>query len=337
MISDGIHADKAYEDLGALEEFDSACHIYDKTSGISLSGVLISPTVVMTAAHGVLAMLKSRNGSKKTEKNIVPLEGIEVFFKTHNKKIHVSSKAVAFDLRYTEFNYGMESHHDIAFIKLDHPIISIRPAVFFDDGYISGDIMLYALTWSTSDHFFSLGTVLPYFFEQSPVRRSFCLLEYDIFYPSSLDGNEIIRPHSFLISSLFFDPFLITSTTQESSYIDTRNEIARQRWLKENKPPFGLAISGTSGGPVFAYTQGKYRLLGIVVSFAPTKPTLSREQMDPKRLTLLPKTQLYRKFQTVIALCYQKSPDPNRYKKDNLWIQFDPYHRSLIQKLTWGE
>lgn len=333
MISNGIHSHIDYEKFAqTYEEYQSACHIYDQTSGTMMTGVLIHPKIVMTAAHGIVPMLQKR-GIKNQFSDVMRMNNVKITFSSCQRL----SKAVAIDTRYLKFQYGLENHHDIAFILLDDPIYHITIAPFLPEGYIQKVAPLSVVTWSTSDeelkNTFSWSLFAKFIFSKStPKKRGFMLCEFDLFFPSSMDGQEIHSPHNFLISSIFFNPKKKTIPSKSSSEASIRNNQAYTNWIKWNKPPYAMAISGTSGAPVFIDIDGKKYLLGIVVSFSGME-AVHKFQLEPKKLIKKPLEELYENYQTIIALIYKKSPDPRIYKKDHVYIQHDMYKYKLIQML----
>jgi hypothetical protein len=333
MISDGIHSPADYEKFtGMCQEYDSACHIYDPISSTMMTGVLIHPRIVMTAAHGIVPMLEKR-GIKNQFSDVMPMKNIQITFSSCLR----ASKAVAIDLRYLRFQYGLENHHDMAFILLDDPIHNIPIAPLLAEGYIPKVAPLSVITWSISDEelksifswsFFSK----PIFSRSRPRKRGFMLCEFDLFYPSSLDGQEIHYPHNFLVSSIFFNPNPKPLYLKSSSESSVRNCQAYNNWVKWNKPPYAMAISGTSGAPVFVDINGQKYLFGIVVSFSGME-AIHKFNLEPKKLIKKPIEDLYENYQTIIALIYKKSPDPKMYKKDFFYIQPDMHKHMLIRML----
>ena len=151
MVSDGVHSFSDYVHLAQQHiEFESVCHIYDQISHVSQTGVLVSTNCVVTAAHGVVSLLKTRNQSLKTE-DTFPVHQLILTFSTRFGNKRVRSKAVKVDWRYLTPSWGEEAKYDFAWIELDESITDIQPARLFEQQSISQDALLTVVTWSMAD------------------------------------------------------------------------------------------------------------------------------------------------------------------------------------------
>jgi hypothetical protein len=317
MVSDGIHSQQDYINLAAERtSFESACSVYDGKTSISQTGVLIAPNVVATAAHGIASILSKTESKFSSATTIVPVNDITVTFDTNGRYQTYQAESVLIDSRYLNNLPGVEAKYDIAFIKLKQNVHGIRPAKIFSSAEVSLNSPLYVVTFGNAD--------LP---RNSFFKRAFSLYEMDTYFSHPFDEEALSLNRSVLISSLFFKPDEhLKKPALNSDEITIRTYEATQNWLREGKKPYGLALPGTSGAPVFVTltVNGKKEdyLFGMVTSFA----HLSGHHQAPKGQSeyqyILSNTEkAFGAYQTIFALFYEEdnlfsNAHTKRYRKD---------------------
>lgn len=262
MVSSNLYTHQDYVKLAQNEKiYETACAITDPSTGANQSGVLISKNIVATAAHGVVHILDLKNIPIHDETVAIPVKNLFVTFtKPYQLKVEVTHVLVS--PQYVTKVMGKEAKYDIAFLKLKNPIDHITIPDFYNATSIDITMPAYVVTLGT------LGSP-----EFTPlVARAFALLEFDHIYIHQLDEDTLATNKPILLSSIFFNPEENFNTTKDDEII-SRNKTALKQWKKHNKPPYGLALYGSSGAPVFAHIQvGKQKklaLIGIITGFAP--------------------------------------------------------------------
>jgi hypothetical protein len=318
IVSDGIHNNSDYIQLAHEHpSFESACSIYDSHTNISQSGVLIAPNIVATAAHGIASIL-NKTQAIASAATLVPVDGVRVTFDLNGYHPSYEVESVLIDSRYLYNILGVEAKYDIALLKLKENVMDIRPAKIFNNAEVPSNSPLFVVTFGNADQpsqYFS--------------KRAFMLYEMDSFFPSPFDDETLELYRSELVSSLFFKPNeTLKKPTANTDEITARTYEATQNWLAQGKKPYGLALPGTSGAPVFTTltVNGKKEdfLLGIVTSFS----HLSGKFQAPKgqaeyEYILKNKDKAFGQYQTIFALFYQEDSLPlnprantKLYKKD---------------------
>lgn len=271
MMPDNIHTSADY--LNVAKDYDAVCHVYDEINHISMTGVLIAPEVVVTCAHGI------HSGGR-----------YRLLFKTSTQKITALSSTSLKDGR-----YKTSAKFDIAFLRLNEPITSIRPAKLMPNLQITLPL-----------------TVITF---EGRIKRGFYLYEMDKFG----DADSLYEERSCLFSSIFFhsDGHLPEQATDE---MRIRTKEALAHWSQHGKGPYALTMKGTSGGPVFVSYQGQNVLFGMVTSFA----TLDRA-LDPEPSF----KQASSWYQTIFNSFYLQTKNHDPLKA---WYKQDEEIGNLIKK-----
>lgn len=330
MVSDGVHSQKDYVNLGKeRSSFESACSVHDKKTLISQTGVLIAPNVVATAAHGIASILAKSDSAVKSATTIVPVEDLTVTFDTNGWCSVYHAESVLIDSRYLNNLPGVEAKYDIAFIKLKEDVKGIEPAKVFSSAEVPVNSPLYVVTFGNVD-----------LSENSLLKRAFKLYEMDTFFSHPFDEEALALNRSVLVSSLFFRPDEnLRKPSLSSDETTIRTYEATQNWLKDGKGPYGLALPGTSGAPVFItlILNGKKQdyLFGMVTSFA----HLSGHHQAPKgqpeyQYILENRKKILGEYQTIFALFYEED---NLYSKANSKsYRKDKFLSGLLLKIQSG-
>lgn len=330
MVSDGVHSQQDYANLAKEKaSFEAACSIHDKKTLIGQTGVLIAPNVVATAAHGIASILSKSSSTAKSATTVVPVENLTVTFDTNGWCSVYHAESVLIDSRYLNNLPGVEAKYDIAFIKLKENVRGIEPAKVFSSAEVPLNSSLYVVTFGNVD--------LP---KNSLTKRAFRLFEMDTYFSHPFDEEALALNRSVLVSSLFFKPDeTLKKPSLSSDEVTIRTYEATQNWLNNGKAPYGLALPGTSGAPVFITLtlNGKKQdyLFGIVTSFA----HLSGRHQAPKgkpeyEYILENRGKIFGEYQTIFALFYEEN---NLYSKANSKsYRKDKFLSSLLLKIQNG-
>ena len=313
MLSDGVHGAQDYINFSRSKIFDSVCCVNDVHSNISQTGVLIAPDIVATAAHGVAHMIPSSYRPNGDEACVIPVDTVIVGFGSYFSSGYTYKVvAVVIDPRYLQKEYVDHGKFDIAFLRLEREVRGIKPAILFDKAEIPNDATLIVGTFGTSD-----------LTEYDNFKRAFMLLEMDIYQHSSNDLDVFSPVKSLSLSSIFFKP---TKELPEAPSLQENESVfrsydANKKWHELNNPPYALALSGTSGAPVFVelMVNGKIQeyLFGIVTSFSTLSDYAfhSPKGINEREYILREKREnIYGRYQTIFALFYQLE---DNYLKEN--------------------
>lgn len=275
--------------------FQSACLMADEKANIRQTGVLISPQMVMTAAHGVAHLLKARGIEKYPDSKRIPVIQVYVSFRQKNgDNVRVRVTHVVVDPRYLGNEPGLETKFDIGLLILETPVANIPTASIEGNVKISLEEPAYVVSYGPA---LPIGTQAP---------TAFALTEFDVYHAHPFDVELLHSSRSVLYGSLF--PNFKDAPAQKPSQMATESEIrhyeAKSIWKKNGRPPVALAQPGTSGAPVFMrdLISGKYVLVGIVTSYAPLQDSRDKIQ-KPYGETIArdPKAALGH-FQTIFTL-----------------------------------
>jgi hypothetical protein len=297
LVSDGYHTIEDYIQLAYTDpSFEGACFIehYELSGTITQTGVLIHNNIVATAGHGVVKILNKNKNKNSEKETIIPLKTILVTFKTEKGIKTYRSDAVLIDSRYLENRQGAENKYDIAFIRLKEPVLHIKHAILLEKIEIDNDDLLTVVTFGSVD--------LP--FHQHLIKRAFCLFEIDHHYTPD-DDEHFLGEKGVILSSIFFKPSLLSKQPLKTSdEITLRSYEATQNWKKHKKLPYGLALPGTSGAPVFIKKEKSY-LLGLVTSYAGLIHRMSRSTPEHD-LILRSSNRGIGEYQTNFILFYKE-------------------------------
>jgi hypothetical protein len=311
--------------------FDSACAIIDEKTGISQTGVLITPSIIATAAHGIVGMLGTV-AVDTDETTIVPVHSVCVYFINKGVKYCAQVQAVMVDSRYLSNTWGGQAKYDMAFLKLETPVNHIQPASLFSDAQISGDLPLYVATFGNGDR------------PHKPLqKRAFSLCELDAYYANALDGDALALSRSILLSSLFFSPTQsLKDPGPQGDELAQRTYDANKNWIKNGKKPYALALPGTSGAPVYVTLvkngEPKDYLLGIITSFSHLSGQLQAPYGQTEHAYILnaPREKITGSYQTILALFYQENTQRIEKHGGTFFktYQMDPFFFKMLVKLS---
>lgn len=233
IMYDGIHTKDEYLSIAKSHPYrSSVCKVILNNS--ERTGILISNNIVLTAAHGLKVG-----------------DSVSVIFENHK----TTAKVVKIDDQFLERINGENAKYDKAIIKLEQVILNAKIPKILKSIKLPQRIMLTVLTYGNYDRnnlFLSLGID-----DNNKELRGFHLFEIDDYYASSLDRDTLEDYRSQLLSSIFFN-----------RNNDNDREIeAVSNWHYFGKKPYGLALPGTSGAPVFIDVNGEEYLFGIVTSY----------------------------------------------------------------------
>lgn len=329
MLYDGIHKDSDYVALAYSDPaFNAACCIYDSKNRIQQSGVLIASDIIATAAHGMVETLKSAGISLYDKPStIVPVGEVKAIFNVNGRQIGAAIEAVIIDTRYLMNDSGQESKFDIAFAKLRNPIVSdeITPAQLMLPGYLDNNTPLTVVTHGNADK--------PSNFAW---KRAFILPEMDVYHPSHTDDEYVISRRSILISSLFFKPNekLLKPDEYQADEQVIRSYYANKTWQQTGKLPYAMALSGTSGAPVFVKINGQTYLLGIITSFSHISGQFQTYKGKEEVIFLLQNPEIaYNSYMTIFALFYKQSNDPRKALANKRYYELDQDCLQIIENL----
>jgi len=289
-----------------IPEAQSCCLIYSQDSQAQLSGVLIAPNIIATAAHGLVSIL-AKTTPRLVHKGFVsvPLQNTFVQF---DKDKSYRAHSAYIDHRYLDGEHAAATRYDIAFIVLERPILS-RPSIpLFPKLDIPKDVTFTVISHGTSD-LNSFWDVLKFWKPSITfLRRAYDLLEWTPVSSPRILKEDIQLVRTLAYSSLFFDarktyrPY----TVYDQSIVQ-RTMSAIYKWQQTGRPPFALALPGTSGSPVFARINNKLYLTGIVVAYAPIQSSFLAPHgtSELNRILYDPKAAIG-KYQTIFALFYKE-------------------------------
>ncbi|HCU07352.1 MAG TPA: hypothetical protein DIC42_07260 [Holosporales bacterium] len=290
-----------------IPEARSCCLIYSQDSQAQLSGVLIAPHIIATAAHGLTSIL-SNKPSRLVQKGFVsvPLQNSFVQF---DKNTAYRANFAYIDARYLDGEYAAASRYDIAFITVEWPVID-RPAIpllpILD---IPKDVTFTIVSHGTSD-LNSFWDILKFWKPSITfLKRAYDLLEWTPVSSPRVLKEDIQLIRTLAYSSIFFDarktyrPYTVYDNS-----IFQRTMGAVYKWQQNGRPPFALALPGTSGSPVFARINQKLYLIGIVVAYAPIKGQFLAPNgtSELQKILYNPKAAIG-EYHTIFALFYKEN------------------------------
>ncbi|MES2252677.1 MAG: hypothetical protein V4482_03225 [Pseudomonadota bacterium] len=333
MSPDGIHTREDYEELSfEADEFDAACAVVDSKAGITMTGVLVTPDVVVTAAHGIEAIFRKLRPTQ-TDHGIavIPINSIRVYFKGKDQTIMGEVSRVLLDPRYFQEANVREGKFDFAFLKLTRPIRHITPAALFQKDAIPSNALMTVVTYGTSDikhNVFSWGG-------SQPVRRAFRLYERDTYFGRP-DDDEVLKSSRYLQeSSVYFKPLKRNIQPEETDAEEVvRSFEATQNWVADGKKPYALGLPGTSGSPVFIRLKenGKTKdyLFGLVSSYAHLTGQFHTRGAHEMDYILTHQQQSLGGYQTIYSLFYRNKTDEPVQKNTAIYTQ-DPVFKLLLR------
>lgn len=302
MLSDGIHQSKDYvKFVESQKAFNSSCFIYDTHRHILQTGVLIAPDIVMTAAHGF-------EGSLHLKSIIVGFGETVGLDSKHNYGV-VSFRTHP---RYFHTDYPAKEKYDMLFFKLDKPVKGIEPVPLFEEEILEEIPPLYVATFGSAD--------IPY--GDQVRRRAFALPESEIFSLMGRDPEGLYENKTVMMGSIFFEPLNeIKPVKQHGPEKELRTYYANMKWREMNKPPYALALAGSSGAPVFINLQKngvmKTYVFGIIQSFSHLSSSSFHHydnDRETQRLLKIDRKKVYGRYQSVFCIPYKLFQPLQAYK-----------------------
>ncbi|MDP4724764.1 MAG: hypothetical protein NWS47_00505 [Alphaproteobacteria bacterium] len=337
MAPDGIHKHDDYVELSFdSPEFDAACAVVDSKVGVSMTGVLISPDIVVTAAHGVEAIFRKLKPTQ-TEHGImtIPIQSIRVYFRGRNQTIMAEATHVLLDPRYFQEGNTREGKFDFAFLKLSNPLRGITPAELFYKETIPSNALMTVVTYGVSD---IKNGVFSWFGSHQPTRRAFRLYERDTYFGKA-DDEEVLKSSRYLQeSSVYFKPLKRNTKPEETDSEEiVRSYEATQNWVADGKKPYALGLPGTSGSPVFIRLtkNGKTKdyLFALVSSYAHLTGQFHKRGAYEMDHILANQKQSLGGYQTIYSLFYRHKTDEPAPKHHATYTQ-DPILRFLLKAIN---
>lgn len=305
MMSDGIHNMSDYVTLAQSDPtFDAVGKIHDHSTGSMQTCVLVGNRTVLTAAHGVI---NNKNPQK-----------IVVTFNRGEKKQSYHASTVTIDPRYLRSPNDMI---DFAIITLEGDVEDIQPAQMREALPQEDQPELICITYGNRD-------IDPMF---KTKRRAFYLPEVSTYHyhggipefnASTALSSLYIAPEKdfrgpkpslwMRILGFFFGKKELFEDESEflEAEIYNRLDDGFKAWENLKRPPYALALPGSSGAPVFIKHRGKWILFGMITSFAhlasPLFEVRSHENLAEVILST-PREKLYGHFQTVFTLLYKST------------------------------
>lgn len=311
MMSDGVHKQSDYSALATkFDAFDAVGILQDHSRHVMQTCVLISKDTVLTAAHGV-------------ENNQNP-RAITISFDTKYGRTTYRANHVQVDPRYVRHHFDTL---DFAIVTLEREVQGIEPAKILPTLALENNDPLIVATYGNRD-------VDPMF---APKKRAFYLLETDRYYHY---GEKPDFQENVSLASIYFSPYPYKIKTEENFWqkikrilwgglrplsedeaefmeveILPRMREARKNWQSQGKPPYALALPGSSGAPVFIIKENSLYLLGMITSFSHLASPLLEVNSSEKLAEIILSTdreRLYGHFQTVFTLLYKSGVEPSR-------------------------
>lgn len=327
MLSDGIHLPKDYIQFAESQEaFKAACFVYDHHRHILQTGVLISPDIVMTAAHGF-------EGIHDSEGHL-HLKGVIVGFGntvTHQSPQNYRVKALRTHPHYYRTEFPLQAKYDIVFLKLEKPVEGIQPVPLFEEKILNNMPPLYVATFGSAD--LPLGA--------SVQRRAFCLPEADDFAISGKDPETFHNFKTVMMGAIFFDPKNdLIPPKAHAPEIKLRTYAANKRWNQLKKPPYALTLPGSSGAPVFMTLMengsSKTYVFGIIQSFSHLAASSFRHRSgeeETHRLLTKRRQKIYGHYQSVFCIPYKLHEPLENYQNPIKIYRISRHIKKILNEL----
>jgi hypothetical protein len=144
-----------------------------------------------------------------------------------------------------------------------------------------------------------------------------------------------------MLSSIFFDS--ANELPKEKPGINEsestqRRYFALKSWMKD-KRPYGLALPGTSGAPVFVETKilGTRRInfFGLIMGYATLGEEMNLLSKNNEELAKNPKNA-YNKYQTIITTPFRLNMQPKANTSEQKHFVIDKRYLKMIDSLSSG-
>jgi hypothetical protein len=309
---------------------ETAALITDEDLGFSQSGVLVCKNIVLTAAHGMQLLLNAKYPMKDFGNYVLitPKKLYVTFSTAPNSKVQYKVESVLLESRYVRFEVGEQHKYDIAILKLSKPVEGITPVAINNELAFEADVPMQVQTWGNAD--------LPH----KQIKRGFYFFEWVLFFPNQ-DEDPLANLRTVMLSSIFFEPADVLPQKPDLNASESvqRRYFALKSWL-QHKRPYGLALPGTSGAPVYIETtvNGKttLNLFGLVMGYAPIGEENMLLSKDSEKLSQNPKAA-YNKYQTIITTPFRLNMQPNANTTAKKPFVFDKRYEQMINGLSTGQ
>jgi len=305
---------------------ETAALIVDKNLGFSQSGILVRNNIVITAAHGMKLLLDTEYPTKDFGSYIliIPKMLTVTFNKTPYDSITYEVEYVLLDSPYIRFEPGDQHKFDIAFLKLSKPVAHIVPIHIEEEITLSPDEPMLITTWGNSD------------ISSFQLKRSFYLFEWRLFFPN-IDEDALTNYRTVMLSSIFFDPASQLPQKPHPNAAESiqRRYFALKSWIGDRRP-YGLALPGTSGAPVFIEKTflgiKQLSFFGLVMGYA----SLGEEMTLLSKNLSKNKETIYNKYQTIITTPFRLNTQPKANTTETKNFIFDKRYLKIIDELSNG-
>ena len=302
---------------------EAAALIVDEDLNFTQSGVLVRNNIVLTAAHGMQLLLNAKYPMKDLGSYVLitPKKLCVTFSKHPNSNVTYQVESVLLDSRYIRFEPGDQCKYDIAILKLSKPVENIEPVAIANELAFEEDVPMLVQTWGNAD--------MP----SQKIKRGFYFFEWSLFFPNR-DEDPLANYRTVMLSSLFFEPADVLPEKPNINEPESvqRRYFALKSWLK-HKRPYGLALPGTSGAPVYVEANGKLSFFGLIMGYS----TLGEETLllskDNEAFSKDPKAA-YNKYQTIITTPFRLNMQPTANTNQQKHFVLDKRYLKMIDGLA---
>ena len=330
MVASGTvneHVSLAYNS----SHHESAALITDRDLGFAQSGVLVRNNIVITAAHGMQLLLNAKYPMKDLGAYVMitPKQLTVTFSTSLNYEITQKVEYVLLDSRYIRFESGDQHKFDIAILKLSEPVQDITPVNLEEELVLEPDVPMLVMTWGNAD--------VP----SQKLKRGFYLYEWSLFFPN-VDEDALANYRTVMLSSIFFDPAnelpKVKPGVNEPESVQ-RRYFALKSWLND-KRPYGLALPGTSGAPVFVEKKilgiSCVHFFGLIMGYATLGEEMVLISKNNEDFAKNPKNA-YNKYQTIITTPFRLNMQPKANTSEQKHFAIDKRYLKMIDGLSNGD
>jgi V8-like Glu-specific endopeptidase len=325
MVSDGIHKREDYIKFAKSQDhFKAVCYVFNHSQNTLQTGVLIAPTLVLTAAHG---LMDDHPNSQR----------ISVGFGDKINSLSIHSYRVTSIHIHSEYRRGHDHHSpkvDLAIVRLDRPVEGVKPIPLVDQFELRSNDTFSVATFGGMD----------YTDTRDFDKRAFVMPEWDRVAIDGRDPDSLMTEKRVILGSIFFAPCTDAICTFHKTDPESkqRGQEANKNWHRLGNPPFALAMPGTSGAPVFI--KRKYKdhelmfVVGLISSFSHLSDTsfkYTHGKAEAERLVRKNVNKVYNRYQTLFVLPYIAKIDPIKPTDIGdrpIHLTIDPEVRRLVEE-----